>query len=72
MTIGSCKFTDVPTDAVAQGVSSAGATARACGGSGVVSGSRQASFLTLLSAQRVFPVTITSLTASFVIPRHDT
>lgn len=39
-----------------------------------MSGSRQASFLALLSAQRVLsvPATLTPLTAGSIIPTHDT
>lgn len=56
------------------GVSGAGATARACWRSGVVSGNRHTYFLTLLSALRVFPLpaTLSLLTAGSIIPTQDT
>ena len=67
------KHKDLPTDALVQGVSSAGATDGACRRSGVALGRRQTSFLTLQSPQRVFSVSanITSLPASLIIPIHN-
>lgn len=65
---------NAPTDTVTQGVSSAGATARARARSGVVSRNRQTYFHALLSAKRVLPVfgPLTLLTARPIIPVHDT